>query len=119
MYASDMGLAPLDLDRLDEPPQKDAVAPIADLPTLEPGTGRFDPNRSLVAGHPDGEKCSRAMIEPGTASDGIRGKLSFVGALLLASGGRFAVGNCWEMAIPTLFLPPETADLLDRRRVKD
>ena len=29
------------------------------------------------------------------------------------------VGNCREMAIPTLFLPPETADLPDRRRVKD
>ena len=39
------------------------------------------PNRSLVAGNRDGEKCSRAVIEPGTASDGIRGKLSFVGAL--------------------------------------
>ena len=39
------------------------------------------PNRSLVAGNRDGEKCSRAVIEPGTASDGIRGKLSLVGAL--------------------------------------
>jgi hypothetical protein len=26
------------------------------------------PNRSLVAGNRDGEKCSRAVIEPGTAS---------------------------------------------------
>ncbi len=42
---------------------------------------QVDPNRSLVAGNRDGEKCSRAVIEPGTASDGIRGKLSFVGAL--------------------------------------
>ena len=33
----------------------------------------IDPNRSLVAGNRDGEKCSRAIIEPGTASDGIRG----------------------------------------------
>ena len=42
---------------------------------------QVDPNRSLVAGNRDGEKCSRAVIEPGTASDGIRRKLSFVGAL--------------------------------------
>ena len=45
------------------------------------GTSQIDPNRSLVAGNRDGEKCSRAVIEPGTASDGIRGKLSLVGAL--------------------------------------
>lgn len=45
------------------------------------GTGRFDPNRSLVAGNRDGEKCPRAVIEPATASEGIRGELPFVGAL--------------------------------------
>jgi AraC-like DNA-binding protein len=35
------------------------------LPTVE-----VDPNRSLVAGNRDGEKCSRAVIEPGAAFDG-------------------------------------------------
>src|SRR6516225_4805306 len=35
----------------------------------------------------------------------------------MASEGRFAAGNCQEMAIPTLFLPPETGGLPDRRRV--
>jgi len=37
----------------------------------------------------------------------------------MASGDRFADGNCQEMAIPTLFLSPATGDLPDRRRVSD
>ena len=38
----------------------------------------------------DGSSCPRAVIEPGTASDGIRGKLSFVyvtGHIIMADGG--------------------------------
>jgi hypothetical protein len=38
---------------------------------------------------------------------------------LVRKTGFFAAGNCREMAIPTLFLPPETADLPDRQLVKD
>src|ERR1700730_9823917 len=56
---------------------------IIDRPRPQVQRAQTDPTRSLVAGNRDGEKCSRAVVEPGTASDGIRGKLSFVGALWL------------------------------------
>jgi DNA invertase Pin-like site-specific DNA recombinase len=50
----------------------------------------------------------------------VRGKIDVVAAWSVdSSGGRFAAGNCQEMAIPTLFLPPVTGDLPHRRHVSD
>jgi hypothetical protein len=63
-------------------------------------------------------KPAKALIDSLTQRAGAR-RDEVALTRLNSQGGRFAGGNCRQKAIPTLFLPSETADLPDRRLVSD